>query len=57
MTVMKGGEYIAEFTSEDAIGDEGYLADRGLIPAPEEVRDKVRADGKSLSVLKLASGG
>ncbi|WP_028025081.1 substrate-binding domain-containing protein [Enterovibrio calviensis] len=25
-------EYVAAFTSEDAIGDEGYLTDRGLIP-------------------------
>jgi phosphate transport system substrate-binding protein len=49
-------EYIAEFTGEDAIGDDGYLADRGLIPAPAEERERVRADGKSLSVLKLAQG-
>ncbi|OEE58957.1 phosphate ABC transporter substrate-binding protein [Enterovibrio norvegicus FF-454] len=25
-------QYVASFTSEDAIGDEGYLTDRGLIP-------------------------
>ncbi len=25
-------EYVTAFTSEDAIGDEGYLTDRGLIP-------------------------
>ncbi|CCN33654.1 Periplasmic phosphate binding protein [Vibrio nigripulchritudo SO65] len=25
-------DYVRAFTSEDAIGDEGYLADRGLIP-------------------------
>jgi phosphate transport system substrate-binding protein len=49
-------EYIAEFTSEAAIGDEGYLADRGLIPAPEPQREKTRADGASLSALKLAAG-
>jgi phosphate transport system substrate-binding protein len=48
-------EYIAEFTSEAAIGDEGYLADRGLIPAPKAQRDKTRADGESLSALKLAA--
>jgi len=50
-------EYIAEFTSEAAIGDDGYLADRGLIPAPKEMRDKVRADGANLAALKLAAGG
>ncbi len=31
-------EYIAEFTSDSAWGDEGYLADRGLIPMPEAER-------------------
>jgi phosphate transport system substrate-binding protein len=49
-------EYITEFTSEDAIGDDGYLADRGLIPAPKAQREKTRADGASLSALKLAAG-
>jgi phosphate transport system substrate-binding protein len=49
-------EYITEFTSEAATGDEGYLADRGLIPAPEEIRKKVRADAASLRALELASG-
>ena len=29
-------EYIAEFTSEAAIGEDGYLADKGLIPLPED---------------------
>jgi len=27
-------EYVAEFTSAKAMGEEGYLADRGLIPLP-----------------------
>ena len=49
-------EYLAEFTSEGAIGDEGYLADRGLIPAPEETREQVRANAASLTVLELAAG-
>ncbi|MEZ5652123.1 MAG: PstS family phosphate ABC transporter substrate-binding protein [Burkholderiaceae bacterium] len=31
-------EYLAEFTSEKAWGDEGYLADRGLIPMPKAER-------------------
>jgi phosphate transport system substrate-binding protein len=49
-------EYVAEFTSEKAIGDEGYLADRGLIPAPKAEREKYRADGKNLTELKLTAG-
>jgi phosphate transport system substrate-binding protein len=36
-------EYVAEFTSEKAMGEEGYLADRGLVPLPaSEYRDVVR---------------
>ncbi len=31
-------EYIAEFTREQASGQDGYLADKGLIPLPEEER-------------------
>ncbi len=29
-------EYISEFTSEAAIGDDGFLADKGLIPLPAD---------------------
>ena len=42
-------EFIAEFTSENAFGDEGYLTDKGLIPMPEKERSKFRTDGKSLA--------
>jgi len=45
-------EFIAEFTSEKAFGDEGYLADKGLVPAPEAEREKVRRDAAALSTLK-----
>ena len=31
-------EYLAEFTSEGAWGEEGYLADKGMIPLDEETR-------------------
>lgn len=33
-------EYIAEFTSEKAWGDGGYLAERGMIPMPHSERKK-----------------
>jgi phosphate transport system substrate-binding protein len=49
-------EYVVEFTSEKAVGDEGYLADRGLIPAPPAEREKFRTDGKNLAELKLTGG-
>ncbi len=49
-------EYIAEFTSEKASGDFGYLTDKGLIPAPKQEREKYRAAGENLSKLELAAG-
>jgi len=44
-------EYIAEFTSEKAMGEFGYLADKGLIPAPQAEREKFRADAVALKEL------
>jgi len=41
-------EYLAEFTSEKAMGEEGYLADKGLIPAPEAERNQFRANAEAL---------
>lgn len=46
-------EYVAEFTSEKAWGDEGYLADRGLIPMPDTERKKFQTDGSSLNNLSM----
>ena len=48
-------EFLREFTSERAWGDEGYLSDRGLIPMPVEERSQVAADVRDLTPLKLAS--
>jgi phosphate transport system substrate-binding protein len=40
-------EYIAEFTSQKAMGEDGYLSDRGLVPMPaaeyQVVRKRVTA--------------
>ncbi len=44
-------EYLAEFTSERAWGDEGYLSDKGLIPMPREERAKYAKDAKELKPL------
>ncbi len=46
-------EYVAEFTSEDAAGEEGYLVYKGLIPLPAEDLAKFRKDGKELSPLSM----
>lgn len=36
--------FLAEFTSEKAWGDDGYLADKGMIPMPEPMRKQVAAN-------------
>lgn len=41
-------EYVTEFTSDKAWGDEGYLTDKGLIPMPVEERAKYRASVEAL---------
>jgi phosphate transport system substrate-binding protein len=45
--------YVAEFTSEKAWGDEGYLADKGLIPLPAAERKKVAAAAKKMVPLSM----
>ncbi len=47
--------FIEAFTQEDAWGPEGYLADKGLIPLPEEQRKAVRAAALDLVVMETAS--
>jgi phosphate transport system substrate-binding protein len=46
-------EYLAEFTSEKAWGDEGYLTDKGMIPMPNAERNKFSSDAKGLARLEL----
>ncbi len=46
-------EFIAEFTSEKAMGEEGYLADKGLIPLPKTDRARVRKEATGLVTLKM----
>lgn len=46
-------EFLAEFTSERAWGDDGYLTEKGLIPAPTEERNKFAADAKALAPLSM----
>jgi phosphate transport system substrate-binding protein len=46
-------EYMAEFTSDAAAGEDGYLADKGLIPLTDEERKGVRAGALALQVVKL----
>ena len=46
-------EFIAEYTSEKALGEEGYLADKGLIPPAKNEIGRIRDDAKALKPLKL----
>ncbi|MFO1131031.1 MAG: PstS family phosphate ABC transporter substrate-binding protein [Hyphomicrobiales bacterium] len=45
-------EFIAEYVSDKALGEDGYLADKGLVTLPGEQADKTRAVAKDLTVLK-----
>mgnify|MGYP003326957240 CR=1 FL=1 len=44
-------EFIAECVSDKAIGQDGYLADKGLVTLPGEEADKTRAVAKDMTVL------
>ena len=44
-------EYISEFTSEGAWGDNGYLVDVGLIPSPRNERMKIAKAVKELAPM------
>jgi phosphate transport system substrate-binding protein len=46
-------EFLAEFISNKASGQEGYLADKGMIPLSDDLRKQVKADVQSLTPIKL----
>ena len=46
-------EFVAEFTSDAAAGEEGYLADKGLIPLTDAERKGVRDGALALNNLSL----
>ena len=46
-------EFMAEYVSEKALGEEGYLSERGLVALPKADLAKVRAEVKSLKPLQL----
>ncbi len=46
-------EFIDEFTSESAWGPDGYLADKGLIPLPDDDRGTVRDQALNLAPLMM----
>ena len=46
-------EFLAEYTSEKAWGDDGYLSDKGLIPMPKKERRQFSSDVKNVRNLAL----
>jgi phosphate transport system substrate-binding protein len=46
-------EFINEFVSDKALGQEGYLSDKGLIPPSDAERAKIRSDANALKNVKL----
>ncbi len=49
-------EYLSEFTSDGALGENGYLSDKGLIPMNDKERKAVVADAKGLAAMNLSGG-
>jgi len=47
--------FAAEYTKESAMGPKGYLAQHGLIAAPNNIRARSQAAARTLSPLNLAS--
>lgn len=46
-------EYAVEFTSEKAMGEDGYLPEKGLIPLSEDELAQVQDDVKNLKLLAM----
>jgi phosphate transport system substrate-binding protein len=46
-------EFLAEYTSERAFGEDGYLEGKGLIPLPKEKREKVRTGILNLTAVTM----
>ncbi len=42
-------EYVEAFLSEEAMGEDGYLVDEGLIPLPEEDLEEIRVTAEEFS--------
>lgn len=46
-------EFLAEFTFEDAWGEDGYLVDKGLIPMTEEEQEEFKSAAEGLTNLSM----
>lgn len=50
-TIPGMAEFVAEYMSDKAVGEEGYLADKGLIPLPAEELEKVRKGATDMTAI------
>lgn len=50
-------EFVSEFISDEANGQEGYLVDKGLIPLPEDEHKSIAKDVMSLKTVTLSDLG
>lgn len=44
-------KFVAEYVSDKALGEDGYLAKKGLVSLPKEATDKVRAAATAMTLL------
>jgi len=44
-------KYLSEFASEQTLGDEGYLADKGMVPLGVDIRKDIRLRIRNLQVV------
>ena len=51
-TIPGMAEFIAEYVSDKTLGEDGYLADKGLVTLPGTEADKTRAVAKDMTVIK-----
>ena len=47
-------EYVAEFTKNSTWGEDGYLAERGMIPLGDDLRAKFSSNAKNLTPMQLS---
>ena len=52
-TVPGIAEYVAEFTSDQAWGEDGYLADKGMIPLDDDMRAEIGEAARGMQKLEL----
>ena len=52
-TIPGIAEYLSEFTSEGSWGEEGYLADKGMIPLSDDERSEIGSSVKNQESLSL----